>query len=110
MVKADTIDIGEVLKEVKEILKEIFGNRLKRIILFGSHARGEAVEGSDIDLMILLKDMTDPIAELEKCFEEIHQLDYSYDILISIIPIDTDQYETRRLPIIRAAKKEGIVV
>ncbi|MDO9097931.1 MAG: nucleotidyltransferase domain-containing protein [Candidatus Methanoperedens sp.] len=103
-------DIEEILKKAKSILQEIYGKRLKGIILYGSYARGEAVEGSDIDLIVLLENMQDPIDELEKCSKEIHQLDFIYDTLISIIPFDLKQYNTRRLPIILNSKNEGIPI
>ena len=103
-------DIEEILKKAKFILQKIYGQRLKGIILYGSYARGEAVEGSDIDLIILLDNMQNPIDELEMCSKEIHQLDFAYDTLISIIPFDLKQYNTRKLQIILNAKKEGISI
>ena len=103
-------DIEEILKKAKSTLQKIYGARLKGIILYGSYARGDAVEGSDIDLIVLLENMQNPIDELEKCSKEIHQLDLVYDTLISIIPFDVNQYNSRRLPIILNAKKEGIPI
>lgn len=96
------------MDEAKTLLERVYGARLKDIILYGSHARGDAAEGSDIDLIVLLDDMDNPVSELQRCSKEIHQLDLLYDTLISIIPIDATQYETRRLPIILNAKREGI--
>ena len=40
------------------MLKDIYGTALKRVILFGSYARGDEHEGSDIDILLLL-DMTE---------------------------------------------------
>ncbi|VVB87746.1 Nucleotidyltransferase domain protein [uncultured archaeon] len=108
--KRNINDIEEILKRAKSILQKIYGTRLKGIILYGSYARGDAVEGSDIDLIILLDNMQNPIDEIERCSKEIHQLDFVYDTLISIIPFDLKQYNTRRLPIILNAKKEGILI
>ncbi|ODS42635.1 MAG: hypothetical protein MSIBF_04860 [Candidatus Altiarchaeales archaeon IMC4] len=106
----DSKDIEPILNEVKENLKEIYGERLKGVILYGSYARGDAVEGSDIDIIVLLKNMKDPISELKKCSKKIHQLDFLYDTLISVIPIDANQYGVRRLPLILNAKREGIAI
>jgi predicted nucleotidyltransferase len=101
-------NIQPILDEVKAILGRIYGDRLEGVILYGSHARGDAVEGSDIDLIVLLKDMDDAVSELERCSKEIHELDLMYDTLISIIPLDIEDYRTRRLPVILNATKEGI--
>jgi len=72
-------DIKPILREVKETLKEIYGRRLKGIILYGSHARGDAAEGSDIDLIILLDKVKNPLNERNKFFDRIWELDLKYD-------------------------------
>jgi len=102
--------IESVLSDVKENLKKIYGRRLKKIILYGSYARGEATEGSDIDIIILLEDMKNSLSERDKFFNAIWQLDLKYDTIISIFPFDENQYRTRKLPIILNAKKEGIPI
>lgn len=99
-----------ILNEVKKCLKKIYGVKLKGIILYGSYARGDFTDGSDIDLIILLEDMKEPIAEHEKYFNEIWELDLKYDTVISIIPFKEEDFRTRKLPIILNAKKEGIAV
>lgn len=100
--------IKTILDEVKKHLEKIYGNKLKGIILYGSYARGDYTDGSDIDLIILLEDMKDPLAEREKYFNEVWQLDLKYDTVISIIPFKEEEYRKRKLPVILNAKREGI--
>lgn len=102
--------IKTILDEVKKCLEEIYGNKLKGIILYGSYARGDFTDGSDIDLIILLEDIKEPLAEREKYFNEIWKLDLKYDTVISIIPFKEEEYRTRKLPVILNAKREGISV
>ncbi len=102
--------IKTILDEVKRCLEEIYGDKLKSVILFGSYARGDYTDGSDIDLIILLEDMKAPLAERENYFNEIWQLDLKYDTVISIIPFKEEEYRIRKLPVILNAKKEGIPV
>lgn len=40
-------------------LRATFGDRLRELRLFGSYARGEADEDSDIDVLVLVDDLTD---------------------------------------------------
>ena len=47
--------IKPLLNELKRDLQELYGDRLVKLILFGSHARGEANLDSDIDLLAVLK-------------------------------------------------------
>ena len=102
--------IKTALIDVKSSLKKIYGDTLKDIILYGSYARGDYTKGSDIDLIILLKDMKEPIAERKKYFEAIWELDLKYDTVISIIPFKEEEYRTRRLPLIINAKREGFSI
>lgn len=46
-----------ILKEFKEKLYSRFGKRVMGIRLFGSRARGEGDEESDLDVLVLLKDL-----------------------------------------------------
>jgi len=103
-------NIQPILEELKEKLKQIYGNKLKKIILYGSYARGDATDGSDIDIMIVLDDITDPVTERERYFDAILELDLKYDTVISVIPFKEDDFKKRRLPILLNAKREGIAI
>ena len=48
----------KILEQYVSHLKHIYGERLKKIILYGSYARGDFHAKSDVDIMILV-DMTD---------------------------------------------------
>jgi len=102
--------IKTILADVKAHLKKIYGDTLRDIILYGSYARGDFTEGSDIDLIILLRDMKEPIVERKKYFDAIWELDLKYDTVISIIPLREDEYRTRKLPLILNAKREGFSI
>ena len=42
------------LKSFAEDLRSLFGDRVEKILLYGSYARGEEAPGSDVDLAVLL--------------------------------------------------------
>ena len=103
--------IGEFVKGVNEIL----GKRVKKIILYGSYARGDYNESSDIDLMILT-DLTDD--EIVKYRKDIIYLaydiecDHDFDITLSPLlkNIDRFNYWLEGLPFYRNVQKEGVVL
>lgn len=79
-------NLYSLLNEVEVGLKQIFGDKLRKIILYGSYARSQEVNGSDLDLMALL-DLSDE--EIESKNEEVLELTVElstrYGLLISIV-------------------------
>jgi uncharacterized protein len=62
--------LNALLNEVENELKNIFGEKLKDIIMYGSYARGDYDEESDIDIIALveengLKSFYDKVSDLE---------------------------------------------
>jgi len=47
------------LQKARSALDAIYGDRLRRLVLFGSHARGEANKESDVDLLLVLEGPVD---------------------------------------------------
>src|SRR5216683_4531123 len=55
-----------VLRRFRAALAEIYGERLERVVLFGSRARGGARPDSDYDLAVFLSALPDRWAELDR--------------------------------------------
>jgi uncharacterized protein len=64
-----------ILKRYRAALDEMYGNRIERVVLFGSHARGDATPESDYDVAVFLRDMAARFAEMDRL------ADLSTDIL-----------------------------
>ena len=52
--------ITQLVNQVKSHLIERYGDKIREIILYGSHARDEATKDSDIDLLVLIDDSINP--------------------------------------------------
>jgi len=50
------LDTNDLLQEYKKAVAELYGDRLYRVILYGSRARSDFHEESDFDWMVVLKD------------------------------------------------------
>ncbi|MHC5719371.1 MAG: nucleotidyltransferase domain-containing protein [Nostoc sp.] len=59
-------ELAEILQRLKTCLREIYGDRLVKMVLFGSQARGEASTDSDIDVLVVLKGNVNPGEEIKK--------------------------------------------
>jgi predicted nucleotidyltransferase len=55
-----------LLRRFRAALAQIYGERLERVVLFGSRARGEARPDSDYDLAVFLNALPDRWAELDR--------------------------------------------
>jgi len=100
--------ITSILNELKQELKELYGDRLVKLILFGSHARGEAHHDSDIDLLIVLKNNISQFQEIRNMSELRVRMLLEHDELVSIIPMSEEDFRTRNVALLRNIRKEGI--
>ena len=57
--------------------EEIYGERVERVVLFGSRARGDARKDSDYDVAVFLRDMGDRMTEMN-CLADL-STDILYD-------------------------------
>jgi len=98
------------MKELKEGLGRIYGSRLKGVYLYGSYARGDYRPGSDVDVMILLKDYKNYWGEQKKISQLASDVSLKYDVTVSCIFIRELQWKTaaNELPLIYNIHKEGL--
>ena len=76
------LKIRKLMKELKEGLVRIYGDRLKAVYLYGSYARGDYRPGSDVDVMILLKDYKNYWEEIRKTSVLMSEVSLEYDLLV----------------------------
>lgn len=87
-------NIQKILDEFLSEVKKILGSRLKKIVLYGSYARGDYNKNSDIDIMILT-DLTDKeISEYSnKIWEKCADIEIDKGIVISPLVRNIDKFE-----------------
>jgi len=103
-------EVRPVLSELKRELSIVYGSRLKYLLVYGSYARREAEEGSDLDLMVVLDQAANPLAERERISELLFELSLKYDIVLSVLPVGKYALEQERKPLFINAKREGVSV
>ncbi|RPH96217.1 nucleotidyltransferase domain-containing protein [candidate division KSB1 bacterium] len=102
--------LQKILADLRNSLTELYGERLERLVLFGSQARGDAESDSDIDVLVVLRGGVDAGAEIEKSGDIAACLSRDYDTVISLVFVSDRQYATRKSPLLLNVRREGIVI
>lgn len=76
------MEIIKIIKEFKKDISAILKDKLDKIVLFGSYARGDYDEESDVDVLILVKEIP-TLKEKQKIIKIASMYSLKYDILIS---------------------------
>ena len=102
---------NEITQELVEGLQNIFQENLTQIILYGSVARNEETEESDIDIAIVLEKKLDKLTK-EHFISWAADIDLKYEKIFSIIDIQKEQLEKwgAILPFYRKVCEEGIIL
>lgn len=101
----------EIKEELIQGLTNILQKNLTMIILYGSVARGEAVEESDIDIAVIVKHKMDK--EIQRRFISwAADMDIRYEKVFSIVDIQESNMKKWEsvLPFYQSIRREGIVL
>lgn len=102
--------IMPILSSFKEKASIIYGPKLKKVILYGSYARGIANQDSDIDLLIVLSDMESPFTEIERLTDIKFSIGLEHDVFISTNPVSEYVFSHSTLPLFKHVFRDGIEV
>jgi len=103
-------DIAPLLAELKVRLQEFYGERLVKLVLFGSRARGDYEPESDIDVLAVFRISAEELDNLPYPTDIIMDILDRTDLLVSVIEIDEDRFLNRQGPLLRNVRREGVVV
>ncbi len=103
-------DIRPILKKLKKGLLQIYGDRIDRILLYGSRARGDNRPDSDIDILIVLKDDFNYSEMLRLSSDLATSLSLENDVVISRVFVSKEQFEHRQIPFLMNVRREAVPV
>lgn len=96
-----------ILARVRLDLDEIYGDRIERVVLFGSRARGDARPDSDYDVAVFLKSLPDRWAELDRLANLRVTLLDQIGAFLDAKPYPADAYR-ERTPLMHEIRREGL--
>ncbi len=98
-----------IAREVADDLRGLYGDRLKRVLLFGSWARGDAHPESDIDLLVILDRVESSWDERKRMDAVLWRHSFDNDTVISALPVGEADLHSQR-PVVIRAQAEGVAV
>jgi predicted nucleotidyltransferase len=108
--RMDKSVLDKILEEYRKGLKAIFGEQLISVTLYGSVARGEDREDSDIDLLCVLRSPFDYAEAIRETSELTAELSLANDVVLSRVFVSEDDLQVRDLPFFMNIRREGIPV
>jgi uncharacterized protein len=100
--------LTSLLAELRRRFEDLYGERLVQMILFGSQARGDAEPGSDVDVLVVLKDPVHVGEEIDRTINLVTDLSLQHDEVISCVFMGEDRFKHRHGPLLRNVRREGI--
>lgn len=109
--RGDSMLTNTMKEDLIHGLIDIFSSNILAVILYGSVARNDNTDDSDIDIVIIIKNEMDD-ATKERFIHWSAELDLRYDRIFSIIDIQEENMEKwgNVLPFYQNIQKEGIIL
>ena len=96
-----------VLKRFRAALDVLYGERIERVVLFGSRARGDAREDSDYDVAVFLQGLANRWQEVDRIVPVVTKILYEDGAFIHAMPHRAGSYLDRN-SLMREIRREGI--
>jgi predicted nucleotidyltransferase len=96
-----------ILKRFRADLDALYGERIERVVLYGSRARGDAQVDSDYDIAVFLSDMRDRRGEMNRLADLGTHILYDTGELVHAMPFPERSYEDRT-PLMHEVRLHGV--
>ena len=85
--------LNEITDSVVREVKDNFGDKLDKIILYGSYARGDNADESDIDIMALVDLPSEDANRIDMQLTRFtNRLGLEYDLVVSLLVKDCETF------------------
>lgn len=102
--------VNRILERFKQYCQQQYGQRLVKLVLFGSQARGDFKPSSDIDVLVVLEAPLDWNRNSQLVTEFIADVSIETGELISCIFMDSDRFQNAREFLLAAIRHDEITL
>ena len=100
--------VRTLMNELKTGLQAIYRERLKGVYLYGSYARDEADEESDVDVLVVLDDFEHYGVEVNRTSELGASLSLQYSVSVSKVFLRERDWLNGQTPFLANVREEAI--
>jgi predicted nucleotidyltransferase len=99
---------AKALAEFKQAIAAIYGPRLRRVVLYGSWARGVAGPDSDIDVAVVLEGDVRPGEEIDRMLDATTDINLKHGVLLAVYPVSERNWQSLCSPLLLNLRREGV--
>ena len=96
-----------ILQRFRSAVDAIFGNRVDRVVLFGSRARGDSRGDSDYDVAIFLREFTNRRQDVKRLVPVVTDILEEEGLVIHPVPFPVSAWQ-ERTPLMHEIRLDGI--
>jgi predicted nucleotidyltransferase len=100
----------QIAIEYRDHLRAVLGDELDFVVLYGSHARGDATAESDIDVLCVMKRPFNYGELILETSETSAAVSLKYDVVISTAFAARRDFDTRNTPFLMNVRREAVAV
>jgi len=101
--------IRALMAELKAGLSQLYRDQLKGVYLYGSYARGEQDAESDVDVLIILQQVDQYGAEVDRTGRLVSTLSLKHGVSISRVLVSERDWLNQVTPFLENAREEAIL-
>ncbi len=102
-----TAIVDPILSRFRAALDQVYGERIERVVLFGSRARGDARTDSDYDVAVFLKDLRGFGKEAGAIAEIETDILSESGVVINALPLRAGSYR-ERTGLMQELRRDGV--
>lgn len=101
-------ELRDTLHWATASLQEIYGPRLRHLILFGSQARGDATPESDVDVLVVLEGPISSYEEAKRTSRVATRAAADRDTALSFVHMSVEEFSGDWRPLVQSVRNEGV--
>jgi len=100
--------VQSLLRELRASLEDLYGDNLVGIRLFGSYARRQATLDSDVDVLLVLRDIGDYGTEVRRVSDLLSRVSLEYGKTIAPVFVDAQRFSAASDPFMANVARDTV--